>query len=144
MRSRPRRAYLCPGLGSRADIFIWAMPTKRPKKSKPKKKTLVVKGSQSRLARENVLRLELAEAREQQTATSEMLRVIASSPTNLQPVVDSVAENAARLCEANDAVIFRIDGDVLQLVAKYGPMPVAEMWRPIVRGSPGGRRGYDA
>src|SRR5437867_8585152 len=128
----------------RGALCILAMPTKRSKKLKSKKKALTSTAPSSRLARENkALKLELAEAREQQTATSEMLRVIASSPTNLQPVLDSVAENAARLCEANDAVIFRIDGDVLQLVAKYGPMPVAEMWRPIVRGSPGGRAVID-
>jgi GAF domain-containing protein len=79
----------------------------------------------------------------EQTATSEILRVIADSPTDLQPVLDVVAENAARLCEANDAVIFRIEGDTLQCVANYGPMPVTEMQRPIVRGSPGGRAVID-
>src|SRR5215475_11614684 len=79
----------------------------------------------------------------EQTATSEILRVIADSPTDLQPVLDVVAENAARLCEANDAVIFRIEGDTLQCVGKYGPIPVTEMQRPIVRGSPGGRAVID-
>src|SRR5262245_12492766 len=79
----------------------------------------------------------------EQTATSEILRVIADSPTDLQPVLDVVAENAARLCQANDAVIFRIEGDTLQCVANYGPMPVIGMQRPIVRGSPAGRAVVD-
>src|SRR5262245_25331422 len=60
---------------------------------------------------------EIRNGAEQQTATSEILRVIADSPTDLQPVLDVVAENAARLCEANDAVILRIEGDTLQCVA---------------------------
>ena len=66
---------------------------------------------------------ELKESLEQQTATSEILGVIASSPTDIQPVLDVVAENAARLCDATDAVIHRIDGDKLRPVANYGPLP---------------------
>ena len=66
---------------------------------------------------------DLTEALEQQTATSEILGVIASSPTDLQPVLNVVTENAARLCESKNAVIFRLDGDVLRPAAIYGPMP---------------------
>ena len=80
--------------------------------------------SQAVIAIENVrLFQELKESLEQQTATSEILGVIASSPTDIQPVLDVVAENAARLCEATDALILRIDGETLKRVAHYGPLP---------------------
>ena len=59
---------------------------------------------QAVVAIENVrLFQELKESLEQQTATSEILGVIASSPTDIQPVLDTVAENAARVCDATDA-----------------------------------------
>ena len=74
-------------------------------------KLLETFADQAVIAIENVrLFHELKEALEQQTATSEILGVIAGSPTDIQPVLDVVAQNAARLCDANDAAIRRIDG----------------------------------
>src|SRR5215475_707075 len=58
------------------------------------------------------LRRSLGEALEQQTATADILRVISSSPTDVQPVFDAIAESAARLCGAFDAVVYRVDGNV--------------------------------
>ena len=79
---------------------------------------------QAVIAIENVrLFKELKESLEQQTATSQILGVIASSPTDVQPVLDVVAENAARLCDATDAVIHRVEGDKLLSVANYGSLP---------------------
>jgi GAF domain-containing protein len=86
---------------------------------------------------------EIREGAVQQAATSEILRAIASSPTDLQPVLNVVAENAARLCDAKDAVIYRIDGDVLQQVAVFGPMPPGPPVRSITRGRPTGRAVLD-
>src|SRR5262249_26534219 len=84
---------------------------------------------------------QLTEALEQQTASSEILRVIANSPTDIQPVLDVVAENAARLCEANDAQIYRLDADVLRRVAIYGEIPAGQIGeeRAVDRGWLGGR-----
>ncbi|HEU4341215.1 MAG TPA: GAF domain-containing protein, partial [Candidatus Binatia bacterium] len=81
----------------------------------------------------------LREALEQQTATSEILRVIASSPTDVQPVLDVVAENAAKLCEATDASILQIEGDTLRLAASFGPLPAIADRRPLNRETPSGR-----
>ncbi len=87
-------------------------------------KLLETFADQAVIALENVrLFQELKESLEQQTATSEILGVIASSPTDIQPVLDTVAASAARLCDATDAVIHRIDGDKLRTVANYGPLP---------------------
>ena len=86
-------------------------------------KLLETFADQAVIAIENVrLFNELKESLEQQTATSEILGVIASSPTDIQPVLNVVAENAARLCGASEALIRRVEGDILPLVAQYGQM----------------------
>jgi GAF domain-containing protein len=81
---------------------------------------------------------EFKELLEQRTATSEILRVIASSPADIQPVLDTVAENAARLCAANDAQILLVDGDVLRRAASFGSHETAET-RPNIRETAAGR-----
>ena len=66
---------------------------------------------------------DLTEALEQQTATSEILRVIASSPTDLQPVFQTILDNAVRLCEAQNGAVFRFDGEVFRSVVSKNISP---------------------
>jgi GAF domain-containing protein len=88
---------------------------------------------------------DLSEALEQQTATSELLRVIASSPTDLQRVLEAVAKTAARVCDANDSIIRRVDGHALPLIAHYGTIPSHETGdtTPLDRRSAMGRAVID-
>ena len=97
---------------------------------------------QASIAIENVrLFNETKESLERQTATSEILRVIAASPTEVQPVLDAIAESAARVCGASDAHVYRVEGQVLKQWAHFGPIPglALEESLPLSRGSVIGR-----
>src|SRR6266516_3238489 len=87
------------------------------------------------------LRRELTEALEQQTATGDILGVIAGSPTDLQAVLDTIAESAARLCEAGSVTIHRFDGHAFRRAAVYGELPSGPIGeeRPLSRGLVAGR-----
>ena len=130
-----------PATMSRSQPWVEAM--KKPSRAggKPAKarrrKALKLKGrrapraaprrSSSRIGQIEVARLarELNEALEQQSATSEILRVIASSPTVIQSVLDAIATTAARLLDVPDAYIMRVEGQLLRAVARHG---TSQIW----------------
>jgi GAF domain-containing protein len=99
--------------------------------------------AQAVIAIENTRLLnELRESLEQQTVTSEILGVIAASPTNIQPVLEAIAESSCRLCEAYDSVIFLREGERLCGRAHHGPISIRGEG-PIDRGWVTGRAFVD-
>ena len=85
---------------------------------------------QAVIAIENVrLFNETREALDRQTATSEILKVISGSPTDIQPVLDAIAESAVRFCGAEDAAVVLVRGDQLRVTAHHGPIPLLEVPR---------------
>jgi two-component system NtrC family sensor kinase len=103
------------------------MKSKRRKPIQPKRRTArnaprsgrVAAARDTKVAR---LSRELREALEQQTATSEILGVISRSPTDVQPVLDTIVRAAVALCDSYDAVILLRDGEYLRIAAHHGPM----------------------
>jgi two-component system, NtrC family, sensor kinase len=82
---------------------------------------------------------ELSEARQQQAATAEVLRIISTSPGDLQPVFETILANATRLCEAKLASLLLTEGDQFRRVSLHNaPRALVEHWRrtPLVRPHP--------
>lgn len=104
-------------------------PTRRsakPAKSRVEAKPPIIRKSRkSEGARVHDLEKRLAEALDQQTAASEILRVISSSPTDVQPVFDAIVLNASRLCGGEYAIVIRYDGEMMHLAAQHNPRPGA-------------------
>lgn len=86
---------------------------------------------------------ELSEALTYQTGSANILKVIASSPTDVEPVLQSIVESACELCEAYDAVVLLKDGKDLRFSAHHGPIPVSFAKWPISRNWTAGRAFID-
>jgi len=86
---------------------------------------------------------DLSEALTYQTGSANILNVIASSPTDVAPVLKAIVENACELCEADDAIVYLSDGQYLRFSAHHGPLEFnVEKW-PIDRASAAGRAFVD-
>jgi adenylate cyclase len=108
---------------------------KRPSKTETARR----RGSSAARQESEIAQLtrELSEARQQQTATADLLRIISSSPSDLRPVFDALAENAARLCYGFDVYVQLREGNMVRYVAHHGDVipssPVVGGTRPLSR-----------
>src|SRR5262245_43516859 len=98
---------------------------KAAKKTNPKPRAASSADSVSKLKKTIAAQgREMREAAEQQAATSDILRMIARAPGDLKTIMDAIAENAARLCEADDALVRQLDVDRYYAVSHYGVIPI--------------------
>ena len=121
---------------------------KGAKKAKAKPRSVVgeeVPAQKDRLELRTLQR-ELADALARENATSEILRMIARVPADIQSVMDTIAESAARLCDADDALVRRLEGDRYYTVSHFGSVPIVSpigVSGPLDRSTPHGRAVVD-
>jgi GAF domain len=109
--------------------------TRRLKTVTPKRRNAqkTVRSSSDATHETEVARLtrERDEALERQTAISDILRVISNSPSDVQPVLDTVAEHAARICEAHVVDIAIVDNEVFRIAASFGELGRLSSKEPV-------------
>jgi GAF domain-containing protein len=116
-----------------------ALPRKPKRNNAPTQSRPAISSLADLQEQVSVLTRELAEAREQQAATSEVLRVISSSPADLKAVFETILANATRLSESRFGVLYRVEGEALRVVAMHrAPKAFVEERRrnPVIRPSP--------
>jgi signal transduction histidine kinase len=99
--------------------------TATPPASDKEKIVLLTRKFNEAVAEQTATSRELSASLERETATSQVLGIISSSPTNLEPVFETILANATRLCEANYGNLFLCEGDAVRLVAVHGAAPEA-------------------
>jgi GAF domain-containing protein len=123
---------------SRAGGKLANARSRKAKTLKPVRRSYSAFGQETEVAR---LTRELKEAQEQQVATAEVLKIISTSPTELQAILEVVVRSAARYCKADDVTLFELDGQELREAAHWGALRHGgESFRfPCTRGSVAGR-----
>src|SRR5215469_5538234 len=122
-----RRRSKAGGKSAKSQRHKAVMPKRRSAPESVGARGSSVAGQETEVAR---LTREVNEAREQQVATADVLKVISRSPTDVQPVFDMIAESARRLCDGQFCFVYRFDGQLLHFVAHHSVTPeVLEMNR---------------